>query len=377
MQSLTTEQQHLVNEWDRIAREEFAEKAFTWQGNTPWENLELLAELGHLGINLPEEYGGGGYTEIEALLQIETIGMICPTTAATVRSMSLIAPRAIAMFGSDPAKETYLPQVTNADSLIAIAISEPDAGSDVQNMRTRVTEAPDGSLSITGEKIWVTWIPDSTAAVVWTKFPDDTLGTVIVDLDDPGVTINEHYTNMHGHTQTHFFMNDVPIPDHNVLVRGRDALREQLKALNWERCGTAIAANTIARCALKKALDYAQTREQFDQPISDFQGIQWKLADMTTQLEASRTLTYRAVENAQANDRVPDRLETNIAALYSAQAVEEIVSEALQIHGAAGYQQGHPLEYLYRWARGRRIGGGTDEIIKNTIASAIIENGLP
>jgi alkylation response protein AidB-like acyl-CoA dehydrogenase len=182
---------------------------------------------------------------------------------------------------------------------------------------------------------------------------------------------------MAGDPQTHFYMKDVHIPEENVLTHGDKGFYDQLEALNWERCGTAIGATTISMCAFEKALKYAQNRKQFDQSISEFQGLQWKLADMAKEIEASRTLTYRAVKNAQVNNQPPDRLETSIAKLYAAETVEKVVSEALQIHGANGYQQGHPIEYLYRYARGRRIGGGTDEIQKNGIASELLEGGLP
>lgn len=359
-----------------IAENDFADAAFTWEGTFPWPNLETLAEQGLLGINLPEEYGGGGMGEFEAVLSVEIVGTVCPDTAYALFGQSMVAPRAVEMFGSEAAKERYLPPVCNAESALAIAISEPQAGSDAGAIETAVTEDSDGELYLTGEKIWVSYVPESMAAVVWARFPDDTLGTVIVDFDAPGVEIGEHYTNMAGQTQTHFFMEDVHVPEENVLVRGKPALKQQLAALNWERCGSAAQSNATARCALEKALEYANDREQFGQRIGEFQGLRWKLADAAVDLEASRSLTYRAVLNAEARDSPPDRLETSIAKLYSAQMGERVVSEALQTFGATGYQQDHPLEYLYRLQRGRRLGGGTDEIMKDNVADVILSQGL-
>ena len=182
---------------------------------------------------------------------------------------------------------------------------------------------------------------------------------------------------MADHSQTHFYMEEVTVPEENVLARGRSGFKQILQALNWERIGSATLANAIGKCAISHALEYATDREQFGQPIGDFQGIEWKLADMTKELEASRTLTYRAAMNARDGDQPPDRLETSLAKLYSGEMVEYVTSEALQIHGANGYQQGHPLEYLYRLARGRRLAAGTDEIQKNQIASVLKERGLP
>lgn len=374
MVTLTAEQEMLVDSLRDIAEREFAEKACAWDGEKPWPNLELLADRGYLGISIPEAYGGGGMTEFEAILMTETIGRVCPDTAYALPDTA--APRAVAMFGSEAAKDRYLPPVTNAEAHMAIAISEPEAGSDVLSMNTRIEER-DGALYLTGEKIWVSGVSDAEAAVVWTKFPDGNLGTVIMEFDAPGVEIGNHFTNMFGHTQTQFFMEDVHIPDENVLVRGRDAFKEQLKSLNWERLGNAALSNATALCAFDRALDYAQEREQFGQPIGDFQGIEWKLADMAKELQCSRSMMYSAAEAAQASGGVPDRLATHIANLYSGEVLERVASESLQIHGANGYQRGHPLEYLYRFARGRRIAAGTDEIQKNTIARVLKADGLP
>jgi alkylation response protein AidB-like acyl-CoA dehydrogenase len=376
MLQLDDEQEMVAKVLKDIAENEFADDAFTWEGETPWANLETLAEQGLLGINLPEEYGGGGMGEFEAVLSLEIIGTVCPDTAYALFGQSMVAPRAVEMFGTEAAKERYLPPVCNAESALAIAISEPDAGSDAGAISSTVEEADDGTLYLNGEKIWVSYVPESTAAVVWARFPDDTLGTVIMDFDAAGVEIGEHYTNMAGQTQTHFFMEDVEIPEENVLVRGKPALKQQLQALNWERCGSAAQSNATARCALNKALEYADQREQFGQSIADFQGMRWKLADAAAELEASRSLTYRAVMNAEARDEPPSRLETCIAKLYSARMGEEVVSEALQTFGATGYQQDHPLEYLYRMQRGRRLGGGTDEIMKNNVADVLFDSGL-
>ncbi|PSP76750.1 acyl-CoA dehydrogenase [Halobacteriales archaeon QS_3_64_16] len=359
-----------------LAEEEFADRACSWQGKFPWENLAMLADHGLVGVNLPEEYGGRGMDEFTAMAVIEAVGRVCPDTANALYVSSMVSPRAVDMFGSEAAKEKYLPPICAGDRSFSIAISEPAAGSDAGSMRTQVEEDA-GDLTISGEKIWVGYLQQSAAAMVWTRFPDGNLGTVIVDLNAPGIEVLERYENMAGQIQTHFRMDDVPVPAGNVLVRGERAFKRQLRALNWERLGSATYANAISRCALENALEYAREREQFDQPISEFQGLRWKLADATADLEASRAVAYRAARRAAERDRVPDRVETNVAKLYSGQVAEEVVSEALQVFGARGYQRGHPLEYLYRLQRSRRIAAGTDEIVRNTIADQVIEEGLP
>lgn len=377
MVDLDSEQRLIMESIKDVAESEFAERAFSYgDGEVPKQNIELLADRGFLGINFDEEYGGGGMTEYEAMLMSEIVGRVCPDTGVYLAEQQLVAPRAVSMFGTEAAKEKYLPEVTSGSAGFAIAMSEPGAGSNVKEMNTTVEEEG-GELILNGEKIWVSGATHYDYAVVWVKFPGEGFGSVILDFDWDGVEVQEHYTNMAGDKQTHFYMEDVTVPEENVLTRGGEGFKNQLKALNWERIGTATITNSIALCAADKALEYAQDREQFGQPIGDFQGIEWKLADMVKQIEAARALAHGAAEDAISEGRVADPLQTSIVKLYSGEMAERVVSEALQIHGANGYQQGHPLEYLHRFVRGFRIAGGTDEIMKNTIAKMLKEDGIP
>ena len=365
----------LVDTLSDLATNEFAERAFEWDGETPWANVETLAERGFLGVNIDAEYGGGGMTELAAILTIETVGRVCPDTAQYLYEQQMVAPRAIEMFGSDDLKERYLPGVTSGETCIAVGISEPEAGSDVAAMNT--TAEPDGdAVVVNGEKTWVSSVRDADAVLLWVKFPEG-LGTLVVDFDRDGVEVGEHFTNMAGHTQSQFFLNDVRVPEGDVLARGEGAFVKQLQALNWERLGSSALANALARNALERALEYAGDRRQFGRPIGEFQGIEWKFAEMTKRLQASRALTFSAAQSAVDAGRIPGRMETSVAKLYSAETVEDVVSEALQVFGANGYQRGHPLEYLYRMARGRRIAAGTDEIQKNQIARVLKSDGFP
>ena len=375
MLSLTEEQEMIVSSLQQLAENEFTEKACKWQGEMPWENFEVLADRGFLGIEIDEAYGGGGLTEMEALLMLETIGRVCPDTAYKLASHQMIPSRGIEMFGSETAKETYLPRLVAGEDAVVTAISEPEAGSDVANMTTTIEER-DGELVLNGEKIWVSGVTNASAAITWVKFPE-ALGSIILDFDADGIEISEHFTNMMGYTQTQFYMEDVILPQENVLTRGRDAFKQQLASLNWERVFTAGLSNATALCAFDKALEYAQQRVQFDQPIADFQGIEWKLADMAKEIQLSRAFVHQIAQQAYHDREPPRRLDSSIANLYSAEMLERVVSEALQIHGANGYQQGHPLEYLYRFARARRIAAGTDEIQKNQIAAVLKKDGLP
>jgi alkylation response protein AidB-like acyl-CoA dehydrogenase len=357
-----------------LAVDEFAENACEWNGEVPWENVKLLADRGYLGINFDEEYGGEGMTELESLLVIEAVGRICPDTALFMNGHN-VAPRAIDMFGTEVVKEKYLPGVIDGSDYIAIAMSEPAAGSDLHSMTTTIE--PDGDeVVVNGEKIWVSEFPDATAAVVWGNFPNG-MGTVVVDLDEPGLEVVNHFENMADNVQTQFYLEDVRVGEDQVLTRGPGGFKEQIKALNWERLSTAAMTNGAALCALDHALEYGRQREQFGQPIIEFQGIEWKVAEMVKRLQCSRAMVYQSATSAVENDRVPDPLEATIAFLHSGEVADFVVDEALQMHGANGYMKGHALEYLYRLIRGFRLGGGTDEIQRNTIARLVKRDGVP
>ncbi|WP_276274036.1 acyl-CoA dehydrogenase family protein [Haloarcula litorea] len=374
MQALTAEQRDFAERAEAVAAE-FADDAYTWRGDVPWENLRRLAEADLYCPSISEEYGGQGRSDVAAMLLTEAVGRACPDTGWFTYMQSMVAPRAIDLFGSEAVKSEYLPDVTAGESFVSIAISEPEAGSDVGSMTTEVTEE-DGQLVCNGEKTWVGGVPFGDAAVTWVRFPEG-LGSVVIPYDDPGVEIEEVYTNMAGYAQTHFTIDDVVVPESHVLTRGKEAFKEQLVSLNWERLGSSALTVAWAEAALEQALDYASEREQFGQPLDEFQGIEWKLAEMYRRVETAASLVYMAAAGAQGHERPPSRLRTSTAKLHCSRIAEEVVSEAVQTVGARAYQQGHPLEYLYRFARSRRIAAGTDEMQLNTIAGALKEDGLP
>ncbi|WP_254273968.1 acyl-CoA dehydrogenase family protein [Haloarcula marina] len=374
MVALTPDQREYAERAESVAAE-FADEAYTWRGDVPWENLRRLADADLYCPSISAEYGGQGLGDVTAMLLTEAVGRECPDTGWFTYMQSMVAPRAIDLFGSEEVKREFLPDVTAGESFVSIAISEPDAGSDVGAMTTAVTDT-DGRLVCNGEKTWVGGVPFGDAAVTWVRFPDG-LGSVVIPYDDPGVEIETVYTNMAGYAQTHFTIDDVVVPESHVLTRGKAAFKRQLVSLNWERLGSSVLTVAWAEAALEQALSYASEREQFGQTLDSFQGIEWKLAEMYRQVETAASLTYLSAAGAQGHERPPSRLRTSTAKLHCSQMVESVVSEAVQIVGARAYQQGHPLEHLYRLARGRRIAAGTDEMQLNTIARALKEDGLP
>lgn len=365
-----TEDQGLVkNAARRLAREEFQKRAFQWEGEYPLPNVERLAAVGLLGSSLPEAYGGGGLTFFEEMLVLEEIGRVCPDTAFALAGLA--PARMIAEFGTEAQRRTYIPLVLQG-KMIGIAISEPEAGSAITEMRMTAKDRQ-GAVILHGEKIFISHADQAIAFVVFVRFPEG-IGAVIVDRETPGLQMGKPDFNMAGSRHYSLYFDNAEISRENVLRRGERAFQDLMQAFNVERCGSAMWAVGIALCAFDKALLYAQQRKQFGKRLAEFQGIQWMLADMAVKIESARLLTYRAAANA-ANGS-PSRVESSMAKAVAGQVAEEVTSDALQIHGGYAYMKGHPLEYLYRLARGRKIGGGTLEIQKNMIAAELLKNGL-
>ncbi|ELY97177.1 acyl-CoA dehydrogenase family protein [Natrialba asiatica] len=367
------EQKLIYQTANDIATDRFAEKAFTWEDEFPYENQKILAEQDLLGIGLPMEYGGGGYSVVEVLTAQEAVGRVCPDTAHILSRSSMGPPRAIAELGSEYLKEKYLPAVCDGNSIISVAISEAEAGSDASNMQTSVERDSD-ELILNGSKMWVTKAAQCDAFLVYARFPDDNIGAIVVDKDTDGLTLDDGSVNMAGHVQHQLYFDDCTVYEDQVLVHEKDAFKRLLIEFNVERCHNAMMCVACGLNAFDKALDYAKNREQFDQPVADFQGIEWKLADMAMELDAARLLIYRAAANARESD--PSRLETSMAKVKANEVGQEVVDEAMQIHGANGYMKDSPIEYLYRWVRGWKIAGGTVEVQRNAIASELKKYGL-
>lgn len=370
------QQQRLLKQTARrIAEEELADDAFTYEGEYPMEKTPVLSEAGLLGISLSEEYGGGGMTPLEVLIVQEEIGRICPDTAHLISHTSMGAPRAIDHLGSDTLKEKYLPGICNGDFVMAIAISEAEAGSAANEMQT-TAEIDGNEVVINGSKLWISHPEAAEAFLVYAQF-EEGIGGVIVDKDTPGFEIAELYTNMYGGHNAELVFDDCRVDESQILVRGEDAFKTLLQTFNVERCHNAMMSVSLARNVFEKSLEYAQQREQSGEPIGNFQAISHKLADMTIKLEAARLLVFQAATSAiEDNDQgLPSRLQTSVAKVFANEMAEEVASDAVQIHGANGYMKGHPAEYIYRKVRGRKIAGGTVEIHRNGIVDALYKHG--
>ena len=373
MQFELTDTQRAIRQAARdLAEEQFAEDAFTWEGEHPEENAKVLADHGFLGMTLPEEYGGGDASWMETLMAMEGVGAVCPDSASLIRETNVGNVQIIAKFGAEHLKEEYLPPVCEGESFIAVAMSEPEHGSDVTHMDT-TAERDGDEYVVNGRKAWVSEADRADAFVAYVRLPSGDIGSLLVDSDTPGLTVADPDVNMAGGSQSQLFFDDARVPVENELVVGSDSFKRAIKTYNVNRI-TSMAVNWItAKWVFEEALEYAQEREQFGQPIGEFQGVSHRLADMATKLETSRYLIYRAL----SGDELPGRLLTSMTKVHVAESTFEVANAALQIKGAAGYVGETPESYAFRKIRGGQIAGGTPNIHRNNMVKSLYENGLP
>ena len=356
-----------------LAQKKFAEKAFTWDktGEYPWENAKILAEQGLTGITIPVEDGGQGGSLFDAILVMEQIGMVCPHTADVVQATNFGAIRQIAKYGSPELKKRVLPSLLTGEKIITPAMSEPNAGSASTDLQTKA-RIEGNEVVINGSKIFNTNGSHASYYVVWVKFGDSvrTAGAVLVEAETPGFSRGKTETHMSGEQHCALYFDECRVPVENILVP-EDGFNKLFTIFNIERTGNAIRSLALAQSAFDRAVEHAKQRIQFGRPIMEFQGLQWKFADMKIKLDAARLLLYRAAVNADCG--APSGSETAIAKAYANQIAFEVANDALQVFGGYGYSSEYPLEYIARRVRGWMIAGGSIEILKNKIAESIFD----
>lgn len=350
----------------------------------PKDNAAALKDAGMVGLTIPAEYGGPGLGYLEAVLVIEEMARVCGVTGRIAVETNMGAIGAVMGYGSPEQKKLAADLVLRGDKP-AICITEPGAGSAATEMTTRA-DRKGGVYVINGKKHWITGGGVSGLHVIFARVFEDGVeqgigGFMVVRRDDgdpPGLIIGKREPTMglRGIPETEIIFEGLEVPADMLLrppqglSRGFGAL---MKAYNGQRIGAATVALGIAQGAYELALEYAGRREQFGRPIAEFQGLQWMLADMSTQLEAARALIYKAADC----DGFPDVTEAAQAKLFASEMAIRVTNDALQLFGAAGYSRNNPLERMVRDARMFTIGGGTAQILRTVVASRILDRKLP
>ena len=335
----------------------------------PYELVAEMAELGLMGIPIPEEYGGAGSDTLAYAIAIEELTRIDSSVAITVAAHTSLGTMPIFLYGTDEQKSEWLPQLASGKKLAAFGLTEADAGSDAGATRTRAEER-DGQWIVNGSKIFITNAgTDISACVTITALTGEgEVSNVIVPNGTPGYTISPpmHKLGWHASDTRELSFKDVAVPERNLLgERGRGFV-QFLEILDGGRISVAAMGVGLAQGAYDLAYMYAKDRRQFGKPISSFQAVQFKLADMATEIEAGRALVYRA---AWLKDQGrPFALAAAQAKLYTGELSNRVVNASLQMHGGYGFMEESAIARLYRDQKVLEIGEGTNEVQRMVIA---------
>jgi short-chain 2-methylacyl-CoA dehydrogenase len=338
----------------------------------PYEIVQKLGKLGLMGIPHPQEYGGGGAGNLAYTLAIEELARVDSSVGITVAAHTSLGTWPIVAFGSETQKQEWLPRLTSGEQLAAFGLTEPEAGSDAGNTRTRAV-SDNGDWVINGAKQFITNAgTDITGLVTITaRTSDDEVSNLLVPNGTPGYEIGEGYRKMgwNASDTRPLSFEDCRVPEENLLGARGQGFRQFMQTLDGGRIGVAAMGLGLAQGALDEALSYAKERIAFGQPISKFQAIQGKLADMSTEIEAARLLTYKAALEKDAGK--PFGLTAAQAKLKTGRLAVRAAEEAVQIHGGYGYIEEYPVCRFYRDAKILTIGEGTDEVQQMVIARAL------
>ncbi len=378
--ALSDEQRAIKEEVARFAENEIAPVAAEYdrEEKYPYEVMEKATEMGLPGAHFPVEYGGAGYSSLEMALITEELFSVDPGTALCITSAGFGA-EALMAFGTDEQKEEYLPPITAGESVMGAAISEPQAGSDVTSIRTRAEKDGDEWV-INGNKMWITNGSVGDWFVVMCRTDPDAddryagFSQILVEADRDGFEADKitGKLGIRASDTAELIFDNVRVPEENLVgTRGMGFL-QLMQFFDETRTSVAAQGVGIAKGACERALDYAQEREQFGRSISNFQAIQHKIADMHTQTEAARQLTYKS---AWSVDNADDQLTAlaSMAKEYASRVATHCASEAVQVYGGSGFVDDYDVERLYRDSKITQIYEGTSEIQKNVIARELFD----
>jgi alkylation response protein AidB-like acyl-CoA dehydrogenase len=360
-----------------VAVDRYAPMAACWDLERhafPREERQYLGSLGLLGICLPERFGGSGAPLLDALVVVEELAKECRPAAFQVFEANTGPARVLSLLGSEALQARFLPRIITGEATMAVAISEPEAGSAATDMTTRAKLA-DGFYTINGSKRWISNGSEADQYFLYARLNDQPgargIGAVIVDATLPGVSFGarEKLMGFRGIPSADVIFDDVVVPEDNLVVpAGR--FRELFTAFSVERLGNSTMSLAIGQAALDRTIAYVQERQQFGKPLIEFQAVQMTLADMVMQVEAARLLVRRAAANAGTG--LPDPLEVSLAKCTANEMAKRVTDLAMQLHGGNGYTEEYGIERLHRDAHGWALAGGTPTMQRIRIVSELL-----
>lgn len=371
--NLSEDQRIFYDTVRKFALNELAEGALVraHSDDYPWDVAEKFAEQGLLGITIPEDKGGVGGTLMDAVLAIQAVAEVCPRSADVVQAGNFGAVRTFAEYATEEQRERFLPRILEGKAVMSVGMSEPEAGSAVTELKTTAVE--DGEEYVmNGTKIFGTHSAEAEVFLVYVRFGAGTsgIGSVLVEKGTPGFIVGKPSAFMNGEHWSQLYFEDCRIPKKNVLL-GVGGFKKQISGFNVERLGNASRAVAVGRYAFNLAREHAETRKQFGRDLCEFQGLQWKFAEMAVKLEAAQLLLMRAVANAETT--LPSAQDTAMAKLACNEAGFFAANESMQVLGGLGFSEESLAQYCVRRTRGWMIAGGSTEILKNRIAEGVFE----
>jgi len=376
--SLSSDQADLKDMTRRLALDRYAPHAQAWDrdyAHFPDEERQVLADLDLLGIALPEEYGGSGRPLVDALIVIEELAKATPLAAFPVFEAATGPARVIELCGTEEQKAEHLPPVVQGRKTIAVAISEPDAGSAATDATVRGRVEGD-ELVISGTKRWCSGAGYAEQYLVYLRLGPEKgaagLGAVLVDRDAEQLSFGEqeHLMGHRGVGSADMFFDDVRVPIERLIIP-QGGFKHLFSVFSIERLGNATMSLALAQAALDRSARYVQERKQFGRAIAEFQMVQGTLADMIMQVDAARLLVHRAATNA--GHGVPIPREASIAKCFSNETAKRVTDMAIQLHGGYGYSAEYDVERMHRDAHGWALAGGTPNMQRIRIASDYLE----
>ena len=344
-------------------------------GTPPSHDLvKRYGEMGFLGVNLPSELGGLGLSHLDAVLVLEEAAKISPAIAFPIFESCFGPTLALAHFAPDELRKRIVPQVCAGEMIVAVSMSEPNAGTALTDLTTRA-EVKGDKVIVNGTKRWCSGAGHADAYVVYCRMSDDPgakgIGAVLVEGDVAGISFGkpEIHMGFRGIPSADIFFDNVEVLAANIVVPA-GGFKKLMEAFDLERCGNTTMCVAIAQSALDYVLEYVQERQQFGKPVSDFQAVQLHLAEMRMQVDAARLLLYRAVVNASQG--LPSVADSSVAKCFANEMVRTVTGKAIQLMGGYGYSTEYPMEQKMRDAWGWGIAGGTIDIQKVNIAAAMV-----
>ena len=374
------EQQIMIRDMARsFAQKELAPVAAALDAKAefPTRHLKPMGELGLMGMMIPEEWGGAGLDTLSYVLALEEVAAACASTAVTMSVNNSLYCGPIAKWGNDEQKKNYLIPFARGEKLGAYCLSEPGTGSDAANQQTTAVLKGDKYI-LNGTKNFITNGPNADAMIIFAMTDKAKrhkgISAFIVDKSFKGFSVGkvEKKLGIRGSSTCSIVLEDCEVPAKNLLGKEGEGFSFAMTTLDYGRIGIATQALGISRAALEASIKYAKVREAFGKPISEFQAIQWMIADMSTRIEASRLLIHRAAR--LKDEGKPCTKEAAQAKLFSSETSNFVTNKAVQIHGGYGYCQDYPVERLLRDARITEIYEGTSEIQRLVIARNVLKD---